>query len=1112
MIVTIFNFVYSQSYEHKWTKYFSLDSFNTTGNEIIECQNGGYAVVGAHIDPPNDNIGGNDEEYISFIKVGEDGDEIWNKVIGSPGQREGGRGLIETNDNGFLIVGYSESDFNGYITAYALKFDANGNILWEYKLYDNGQLTSIFESAIESENNTYIITGNSKQLGSNPYMDILLVELDQDGNELSFSTYGENNNEIEDSEYGLKIIQSSDGNYILLGAKYFQTKTLLLKFDNQLNLLEEIIYDEISGKSIIEKNNNLEFFIAGESATESTGWDFSTFLIDNDFSNDNILQQNSFNFDNGADYVQEINQRSDSILFVGGHAEFQPPYAGFQASLMAMRQNGDIIDFYFPFGSDNSDFESRLYDFAINSDDQLIITGRHGDSLYISKHGFYDGPAWYVSSNGYDYNDGSSSSPFATIQKGIDMASDGDTVFVKVGTYVESINFNDKNVIVIGDSRDSTFIDGEGINRIINLNGNNNVVLENFTLKNGYSNWGGALLFNNGDTLKLNHCNFFNNSSEQGGGVFNSNGGVVDIFNCFFENNSSVNGRSVINIGNDVNDENSNISISIKYSIFNDNSSDSKGAVNVWAADSVEISNCTFSNNFSGSYAGALNVHDVNYFIMEHSKVLNNHCVTGSGGGISTWDLSYGLINNSSIIGNISEQGNGGGIVLWSNANMEIINSTIADNQAQSAQDLFIKHNSTLKLENSVVYNRNTYDQIGLYDSFLEFDDIEQACTLTLQGANLIRGGLTHIYKDTLSTINSNGSLILSNPLFCEPENGDYTLAENSPLISLLYQENIQVGTTSTVGCGPINPYPVINLIENQEIFEDEQLSINILASSELGLELSYYAESNSLEMPVSMDSTVLSIEPQDDWNGVSIVSVFVFDTNGLYDSTSFEVTVLPINDSPTNFELIYPTVLDTIPVSVDTDETVPFTWGRSMDVDSEVLYKLTITLDYFGTSYTNEYENIADTTFGVSAYEYAILMTNLNLPRWNIDYTIEASDGEYTIMSDDGEFVFDNTSLSIEKSMLPKEFALYQNYPNPFNPITSLRYDLPNDGLVNITIYDMMGRIVKTLVNGSQTAGFKSVQWNATNDRNEPVSAGLYLYTIQAGEFRQTKKMVLLK
>jgi flagellar hook assembly protein FlgD len=57
-----------------------------------------------------------------------------------------------------------------------------------------------------------------------------------------------------------------------------------------------------------------------------------------------------------------------------------------------------------------------------------------------------------------------------------------------------------------------------------------------------------------------------------------------------------------------------------------------------------------------------------------------------------------------------------------------------------------------------------------------------------------------------------------------------------------------------------------------------------------------------------------------------------------------------------------------------------------------------------------------------------------------------------------------------------------------------------------------MMGRIVKTLVSSSQTAGYKTIKWNATNNRSEPVSAGLYLYTIQAGEFRQTRKMVLLK
>ena len=94
----------------------------------------------------------------------------------------------------------------------------------------------------------------------------------------------------------------------------------------------------------------------------------------------------------------------------------------------------------------------------------------------------------------------------------------------------------------------------------------------------------------------------------------------------------------------------------------------------------------------------------------------------------------------------------------------------------------------------------------------------------------------------------------------------------------------------------------------------------------------------------------------------------------------------------------------------------------------------------------------------------------------------------------------------------MPKVFILHQNYPNPFNPFTTVRYDLPEEGFINIIIYDMMGRVVKTLVNGSQTAGFKTIQWNATNDRNEPVSAGLYIYRLQAGEFRQTKKMVLVK
>ena len=101
---------------------------------------------------------------------------------------------------------------------------------------------------------------------------------------------------------------------------------------------------------------------------------------------------------------------------------------------------------------------------------------------------------------------------------------------------------------------------------------------------------------------------------------------------------------------------------------------------------------------------------------------------------------------------------------------------------------------------------------------------------------------------------------------------------------------------------------------------------------------------------------------------------------------------------------------------------------------------------------------------------------------------------------------------VSIIAETLPTTYNLFNAYPNPFNPVTTISYALSIDVMVNITVYDIMGRQVQTLINQNQDAGYKSVTWDATNDYCEPVSAGIYLYQIQAGEFRQTKKMVLLK
>ena len=94
----------------------------------------------------------------------------------------------------------------------------------------------------------------------------------------------------------------------------------------------------------------------------------------------------------------------------------------------------------------------------------------------------------------------------------------------------------------------------------------------------------------------------------------------------------------------------------------------------------------------------------------------------------------------------------------------------------------------------------------------------------------------------------------------------------------------------------------------------------------------------------------------------------------------------------------------------------------------------------------------------------------------------------------------------------VPTEFALHNNYPNPFNPITTINYDLPQDGSVRLIIYDVMGREVTRLVNGFTPAGYHSVRWDARNKMGENVSAGVYFYHLQSGNFVKTQKMVLLK
>ena len=85
-------------------------------------------------------------------------------------------------------------------------------------------------------------------------------------------------------------------------------------------------------------------------------------------------------------------------------------------------------------------------------------------------------------------------------------------------------------------------------------------------------------------------------------------------------------------------------------------------------------------------------------------------------------------------------------------------------------------------------------------------------------------------------------------------------------------------------------------------------------------------------------------------------------------------------------------------------------------------------------------------------------------------------------------------------------------NKPNPFNPITLISYDLPFSQKVNLTIYDLRGNVIITLIDKKEERGIKNVQWNAKNKEGQRVPTGIYFYKISTNNFESSKKMILLK
>lgn len=126
-----------------------------------------------------------------------------------------------------------------------------------------------------------------------------------------------------------------------------------------------------------------------------------------------------------------------------------------------------------------------------------------------------------------------------------------------------------------------------------------------------------------------------------------------------------------------------------------------------------------------------------------------------------------------------------------------------------------------------------------------------------------------------------------------------------------------------------------------------------------------------------------------------------------------------------------------------------------------------------------------------------------------------------YNTRSKPGQTAFDEVNPVFEGitvalsgliSTLPTEFALAQNYPNPFNPTTEINFDLPKNSHVELSVFNILGQRVTSLVSGDMPAGSHQISWDGTDSDGGSVASGIYFYRISANDFSSSKKMMLLK
>lgn len=427
---------------------------------------------------------------------------------------------------------------------------------------------------------------------------------------------------------------------------------------------------------------------------------------------------------------------------------------------------------------------------------------------------------------------------YDSIQAGIDVSVDGDTVLVQPGTYYENINFSGKSISVVSlffPTQDTsyipeTIIDGTQNGSVVLFNSGEDslTVLAGFTIQNGsgfmnyYSEGGGIRITNNSSPV-LHDLEICYNSARWGGGIFISDSSPV-MDHLKIRNNSGNDGGGIYISNSHPEILNSKITYNyvssygggirmndsypfIENLSITDNTAEAGGGINYRVTeqhDTYHLTGITLKRNIAGD-GGGINIHGGNEIIED--CLIKDNIAFNQGGGISYSGYDDGILNRLEISGNYALQGAG----ISCSSNLEISNCTLCENQGLSAVE--VRNHFTINTINTIFCNF-TECEINLVDDF----SVLYMLYSDLPGGedSIASEGVYYLWDGN----------IFCDPLFNDPENGDYTLSSISPCLNsgIAYYEwynwtvfefeGEYIGSAPDMGCYEA----LFNAIEDEDI------------------------------------------------------------------------------------------------------------------------------------------------------------------------------------------------------------------------------------------------------------------------------------------------------